>query len=110
AIKVSRALLHDQLTRWKAAKLANLAGLVMEPGGTGVAGGSGVANDWAAIADAIAGGDFRDVRLIAAGGLKPETVGGVVKMLQPWAVDVSSGVEESLGVKSAEKIAAFVKA
>src|SRR2546423_8847476 len=111
AVRVNRHMLHEQLTRWAAAKLANLAGLVMEPGGTGHAGGSGVANDWTAIRDAIAAGDFKDLPpIIVAGGLTPETVADVIKMIKPWAVDVSSGVEASPGVESTEKIEAFVKA
>ena len=110
AIRVNRHLLRDQLTRWRAAKLPNLAGIVLEPGHSGQAGGSGVANDWDAIADVVHAGDFKDVRLVAAGGLTPQTVGEVVRSIRPWAVDVSSGVESSKGIKSQEKIEAFVKA
>jgi phosphoribosylanthranilate isomerase len=46
--------------------------------------------------------------MIVAGGLSPETVEEVVRTLRPWAVDVSSGVETSYGIKSPEKIKAFV--
>jgi phosphoribosylanthranilate isomerase len=37
-----------------------------------------------------------------------ENVGAVVKLLRPYAVDVSSGVEEGFGEKSDARIAAFV--
>src|SRR5438876_922386 len=48
--------------------------------------------------------------LIAAGGLTPQNVADVVRQLEPWAVDVSSGVESKLGMKSREKIEDFVAA
>lgn len=111
AIRVSRATLRDELAKWKRERPVNLAAFVMEPANTGHAGGSGVANDWSAIADEIAAGTFKDLPpIIAAGGLKPETVAEVVKTIRPFAVDVSSGVEQSLGVKSREKIHQFVAA
>jgi phosphoribosylanthranilate isomerase len=50
------------------------------------------------------------IRLIAAGGLTPESVGQVVRDVRPFAVDVSSGVEEPAGVKSEEKIHRFIAA
>jgi len=48
--------------------------------------------------------------VVLAGGLKAETVAQSIQALRPYAVDVSSGVEESPGIKSAQKIAAFMTA
>lgn len=48
--------------------------------------------------------------IILAGGLTPESVGASIQKLRPYAVDVSSGVEIAPGIKSPEKIRAFVAA
>ncbi|MBW4030067.1 MAG: phosphoribosylanthranilate isomerase [Acidobacteria bacterium] len=65
--------------------------------------GSGVANDWRSLAQM----SF-DVPVIAAGGLDPENVAGVIAEVRPWGVDVASGVEYAHGVKDAAKVASFV--
>jgi phosphoribosylanthranilate isomerase len=51
-----------------------------------------------------------EVRLIAAGGLRPENVADAVRTLRPHAVDVSSGVERAPGQKDPAAVRAFVQA
>jgi phosphoribosylanthranilate isomerase len=65
--------------------------------------GSGQKFDWA-LTDQIPSG----VRLILAGGLTPENVGDAVRYVNPWGVDVSSGVESAPGKKDAIKLRRFV--
>ncbi len=66
-------------------------------------GGGGVAFDW----EQVPG--HAPAAVILAGGLTPENVAQAIHTTHPYAVDVSSGVESSKGIKSAEKIAAFMK-
>ncbi len=70
-------------------------------------GGTGKVHDWTLsrqIKEAVA-----PVPVILAGGLKPENVKEAVLTVQPYAVDVASGVELSPGVKDHEKVRAFVE-
>jgi len=47
--------------------------------------------------------------LILAGGLKPENVKDAIPIVQPYAVDVSTGVESRLGIKDPQKVFEFIK-
>lgn len=47
-------------------------------------------------------------KIIIAGGLTPENVADAIKVAQPYAVDVSSGVEKEKGIKDHQKIKAFI--
>ncbi len=113
AVKVD-AKLEQELERWKGAMSLvgdMLAGLVLETGATRQPGGSGVANDWERSKKLHEKGAFSGLPpLIAAGGLDARSVKDVVKSLRPWAVDVSSGVESTLGQKSPGMIGEFVAA
>lgn len=67
-------------------------------------GGSGKVFDWSRIPRQ------RAKRVILAGGLDRDNVLAAVQAVRPYAVDVSSGVEEAPGVKSATRIREFVEA
>jgi phosphoribosylanthranilate isomerase len=71
-------------------------------------GGTGIPFDWNAarttLAEAGAG-----LKLIIAGGLHQDNVADAIRGLRPWGVDVASGVEQTPGHKSAEKLAAFIR-
>ena len=79
-------------------------GLLLDTYVPDAAGGSGQAFDWSRIPSDIG------KSVILAGGLTPENVGDAVRRVHPYAVDVSSGVEQSKGVKDANKISAFIEA
>ena len=49
-------------------------------------------------------------RLVLSGGLTPANVTAGIRLVRPWAVDVSSGIEVSKGIKSADQMQAFVAA
>jgi phosphoribosylanthranilate isomerase len=115
AIKAGRDTLRAELDLWRESieslKLTQLKAFVLDTPGTAAAGGTGVENDWEAVAAARQEGAFDGLpRIIAAGGLRPENVAKVIHLIRPYAVDVSSGVEENFGEKSAEKIRAFIQA
>ncbi len=69
----------------------------------GVAGGTGVQADWSAIPRNL------PIPVVLAGGLHAGNVSEAIRTVQPWAVDVSSGVEQSRGIKDHNKMAAFVR-
>lgn len=67
-------------------------------------GGTGQVFDWQLIPKKM------PMPIILAGGLTPENVTDAIYQVQPYAVDVSGGVEQSKGIKDATKIAAFMAA
>lgn len=91
--------LHDNARRY-----ADAEGLLLDTATANVAGGSGQTFDWSRIPADLG------KPVILAGGLTPENVTEAVRQVRPFAVDVSSGVEQSKGIKDASKITAFIEA
>jgi phosphoribosylanthranilate isomerase len=71
-------------------------------------GGTGVSYDWSA-ARAVFAPAPGNLRLIVAGGLRPDNVGAAIAALKPWGVDVASGVEALPGRKDPARLEEFIK-
>jgi len=69
-------------------------------------GGGGVTFDWAQLPIA----KQRNTPLVLAGGLNASNVTAAIRALQPYAVDVSTGIEDAPGLKSAQKMREFASA
>lgn len=102
AFKYDPATIASQITRWT--RVDEVDAILID----GSDGGAGESFDWAALADEL--GDYDEKPLIIAGGLHPGNVCDAVRALRPYAVDVSTGVELSPGVKDHDKVAAFIDA
>lgn len=101
AFKYEDATIQSQLTRW--AKVEELDAILID----GSTGGTGESFNWSNLAPLIK--DYPK-KIIIAGGLGASNVGEVIKTLRPYAVDVSTGVEDAPGIKNPTKIADFCAA
>ena len=68
-------------------------------------GGTGKTFDWPQAKQACA-----SFRIIVAGGVTPENASEAIKILDPYGLDISSGVENAPGIKSIEKVKTLLKA
>jgi phosphoribosylanthranilate isomerase len=81
---------------------AKASAFLFDAAGTGQYGGTGRRADWT-----IARRAAKAHRIILAGGLTPENVAEAIHFVQPYAVDVASGVESRPGKKDHGKLRAF---
>lgn len=81
---------------------SHAVGILLDTYKQGVVGGTGQVFDWSQIPAKV------PMPVILAGGLSPENVAEAIKQVQPYAVDVSGGVEAAKGIKDAAKIAALM--
>lgn len=79
-------------------------GILLDAWVPGVHGGTGERFDWTQIPASLA------KPLILAGGLNADNVAQAMQQVQPWAVDVSGGVEANRGIKDADKMRKFLYA
>ena len=70
-------------------------------------GGTGHKIDWDIAKKII--DQINDKHFILAGGLKPENIQKAIRDVNPYAVDVSSGVEKSPGIKNPVLVKSFIK-
>ena len=78
-------------------------GLLLDAYVEGTPGGTGQSFDWELIPAEL------PLPVILSGGLETANVADAICRVRPWAVDVSSGVEASKGIKDTAKIAAFIE-
>ncbi len=78
---------------------------LLDTAAAGMRGGTGQTWDWSLVATRRS-----KIALILSGGLNPENVAAGIAAVHPYAVDVSSGVEASPGVKDHDKLRAFFAA
>lgn len=90
----------------ESARDCNCTAFLLDAHAEGKMGGTGQTFDWnlAVLARAMLGKP-----MILAGGLTPENVGEAVDTVQPYAIDVSSGVECEPGKKDHDKIREFIE-
>ena len=84
---------------------AGVRGFVLDTFSDQAYGGTGQVMDWQLAAEAA-----KVSSILLAGGLTPDNVEKAIHAVQPYGVDVSSGVERAPGKKDNEKVRAFIRA
>lgn len=102
--RVVRALRVKDFTDLKPLEIYRASAFLLDTYSPGQFGGTGQIFNWDIAVEAKRFG-----RIILSGGLNPENVGEAVKRVGPYAVDASSGVEESKGKKDLKKMKEFIE-
>jgi phosphoribosylanthranilate isomerase len=89
--------LREQAERYRGA-----VALLADTHVVGVPGGTGVTFDWSLIPADVG------KPVVLAGGLTPDNVAAAIKTVQPYAVDVSGGIELAKGIKDPARMRAFM--
>ncbi len=85
-----------------AVRYAGAQGLLLDAFVEGIPGGTGASFDWSLIPEGLS------LPVVLSGGLHAGNVAEAIRQVRPYAVDVSSGVEQSKGIKDAAEIAVFI--
>ena len=85
-----------------AERYSSSSALLLDSYQPGIPGGTGQAFDWSMIKDI-------DKPIILAGGLTVDNVATAIEQVQPYAVDISGGVEQSKGIKEQQKVCDFMQ-
>ena len=101
-IKALRVKPGDDIAQL-AAPYAQASGILLDTFVLGVPGGTGAAFDWSLVPPDLS------KPIILAGGLTAENVFAAIEKVQPYAVDVSGGVEASKGIKDSLKVELFLR-
>lgn len=101
-LKAARVRPETDLLQF-AALYADAQGILLDAWNESAHGGTGECFDWNLIPANL------PKPIILAGGLNPGSVRRAIEIVHPWAVDVSSGIEQAKGIKDAALIAAFMK-
>jgi len=83
-------------------RYASAAAILVDSYQPGIPGGTGQVFDWSLITDI-------NMPLVLAGGLDVHNVAQAIEQVQPYAVDVSGGVEQAKGIKDNMKISDFMQ-
>ena len=78
--------------------------ILVDSGNKDAPGGTGKKLPWLELKETI-----KEDKIILAGGLNPDNVQEAIRIVQPYAVDVSSGVEKAIGKKDAKIMESFIK-
>jgi phosphoribosylanthranilate isomerase len=109
-LRILRVVHFDERTAEQAAAIAddpNVAAVLVDSRTAKAVGGTGMSFDWIEARRTV----FRNagsLKLIAAGGLTPANVAEAIATLQPWGVDVATGVESTPGRKDIAKVRDFI--
>ncbi len=91
------------IEKYRVALNGNRPGFIVDAFNAKLFGGAGEQGDWK-VASEIA----REFPILLAGGLNPDNVAEAIRAVQPWGVDVASGVERAPGLKDHAKVREFV--